>query len=301
MSKKEFRSRNAEGLFVPMRVTAVISEATFQKLKEIALPKLRETHPPGSKIETQAVAVIEALESMRLEKDAWINSANPCDSFGSSYKFGTAPGRVWAAPQRAVGDPARWSVEHSFANAKEAGWEAIETLRKNSKAAWELFSKLGAGYGWADRNALSGAAALAKKTPTITFEPIANTAASNVDFFVVMVEGGFADKDGFASTIACARSFESAAAAKRWCSAKGFGKWKVLRAKANLEEALDLPGDSWMDSVGDAISQSEKMQLERALEKASVEALKKKLAQLESSARQEPETPVEVKASRSRL
>lgn len=299
---KKFRTRDPEGLYIPLQLTAVVSCSAHAEAVAKGLPILAAQHGEKSKIYTQAKEALDFAAQLPTAT-MFVRSIGPADTpmhtpdigkpaFGPSV-YGTAQAYIWHKPERSTGSAAQsYHVDHDCANAIDAGWTLVFEIAKREAAfdAVLLAVKCSTSHsGWS-----SGAASLMKKAKALNFVPASNTSEmEEVDTYVVMIPNGFADKDGRAVALGSARSFESAPAAKRWCGAKGFSHWKILRSKTSIQEVLDFPGDTHMDAASAAIASREARELKALFERADLDMLRERVAELEAAQGIKQSSPTE--------
>lgn len=286
-----FRTRTSDGLYLPLEQTAVISCSALELVALKGMPLLETQVGSQSKIYIQAKEAIELILDLPRSSLCYLDHTGPGDTLYDEPAKGALPyGRnmngsgaahVWHKPGRTVSSSSSYNVGHNCPTPEDAGWDAISEIHKRAPALAKALALVSCDM--ATDNWSAGVASLAKKRESITFEPANNTANfEQAASFIVMIPDGFADKDGYAAAIASARSFESAAAAKRWCSAKGFSEWKVLSATIVVQDALDLPGDTHFDAASAAIAAREARELKAFFDRADIDTLRSRIAELEA-------------------
>lgn len=280
------------GLYVPLEETSSLSCSAHKLAASKGLPLLASAHGEQSKIYIQAKEALELFSALPQSTDSYLSHTGPDDTvydeqvhgqlpYGTDMN-GSGPAYIWHKPGRTVSSSASLNVEHDCPTPTDAGWDIISEIHKRSASLDKVLALVGCSM--ATDNWAAGASSIAKKSQSVIFEPANNTA--NFDqaaSFIVMIPDGFADKDGDPGAIGSARSFESVASAKHWCSAKAFSAWKILSATIVVNDALKLPGDTHMDAASAAIASREARELKAFFERADLDTLRERVAELEAA------------------
>jgi hypothetical protein len=298
MSQK-FRIKNDKGLFVDVRAWGLLSVATLSALRLEILP----TMPKGDR-----APYVEALDAMarlpvvksHLDINRFDSNFDPVAEAdylkNKAKKSWTSRPRCimdaygWLMPEVAKGASSGSGIE--FHSAEAAGWLAIGAVA--NKISWinALLEK--AGIDAVSDSYLRGAKSAAKRAKELVFEPIdAFSELAATEAWMLFVGTGFMDDKGNVGPLGRARMFESAKAASKTANARGLHQWKVVKGAVELKALEDFPGDSVPDKLAQAISMRESELIRQALQSASLDALKTRLAELEEKFGQVGQEPGE--------
>lgn len=295
-----YRIRNDKGLFVPVHPWALISKATVEGLRREVLPSME------GKERAELGAALDALEGLpvvpqHLDCTRFDSQFDPAkhDQYlrdAASYQSRRSLGYVREPDrQNAVVDAYGWYAPDAPRGASEstvpcrnpqaAGWLGVGEFAKRADAVNAALARIEAGPIHEFR--YKGARVAAKRAKELTFELVERTEElASADYWLLFnggPGGGFLDPKGRYGPLARARGFESAAAAQRTAKSHGLGNWKVVQGRTELVALESFPGDSVDDALAAAMARQESMALRKALEGATVDALRERLAQLEGT------------------
>lgn len=281
---KNFRIANPKGLFYEMRACSVMTVPVFEYLRDIHVPGITD----ASKREKyqQALAIVEKLPTM-----AGFNYLSPQDpNFNPAMtaprtQYAIVPSKSWVELGSAKGSSGSDSgVE--CGSAKDAGWDELAQLDKQSGVIEEMLSEIKAASPAFGR---SWSPSLKKKHSQALFVAIDDDSEfSKTTAVALFVSTGFLDSKGGRGPLSRSRLFESPAAAGRTAKSHGFSSWEAVEVSISVTKALNLDGSAPQEKMRAAIAKREAEQIDQALEDAGIERLKAKLAELEAAAGMEP-------------
>lgn len=300
-----YRIRNDKGLFVPVHQHPLLSKATVDGIRREIWPAME------GKAKIDLGAALDALESLpvftqhinctrfdalfdpvkheQYMKKVVENRTRHRPSYEQSYL--NIPNRQservdcygWYAPDTARG--ASGSVV-ACSNAQAAGWLSVGAFAKHIDVVNGVLVQIESDP--VNKFFYRGAHLASKRAQELVFELVEHTEEfSCADYWLVFngatsAGGGFLDTKGRYGPLARARGFESAVAAKLAAKSRKMSQWKVVQGRTELVALMTFPGDSVADTLAAAMSRQESMALSKALDTATIEALKSRLAQLEA-------------------
>lgn len=292
MSQK-FRIKSDKGLFVEVRLWGLVTPSTLAGLRSEVLPSLS---PRERDVCEKALDAVEKLPLVSSSMDVFRFDPEFDPQLDDEYQRGklrrgwasrpraTMESHGWMAPETAKGASSGEGIECS--NAQKAGWMDIASVV--SQMGWIDMMLRRAGLDPIAEKRYRGGKTAARRAKELKFEPIDDFCElASTESWMLFVRAGFLDDKGSVGPLGRARMFESAKAASKTANARGLSEWKVVKASVELKAMENFPGDSVPDKLAQAISMREAELIRQALQSASMESLKSRLAQLE--AKLEPE------------
>ena len=273
----QFRITNSKGLFYQARPLALASLQVVAHIRQAVIPAIA-----NDEARARAQQALDALEALPVVH-AHVELCAHDDQVGSRHDRRACRG--WIAPGLAQSE-SKDPVEAS--GPEQAGWLAIGHAYKLRGEIESLLAKAKAPKLWPFH--WQGASTIKNKIKEavfVEFDKAEDNAESEA--FALHVYGrGFMDAHGSAGPLARARMFESAQAAARTAKSRRISPWKVVSVSVALGACVDLQGDSACDALSASIALQEAKALDQALEKAGVERLRAKLAELEAQEEPKP-------------
>lgn len=317
---------NEKGLFVPVEFEAVCSRATVAKMRALGLPTIPAGK--SAELARLALDALDELPErlVRIWTQRWdkkhdkarqklwdeasdedLRSGALWDVEGDIEALGwfrPRPARATApSDERSRSDIAeerrRFGPSPHFegASAEEAGWTALPSIVKGKeqlRAMWRAagcqgpIRAVGQVYeiGWLEAMRPS----LSKKSELWSFDRRReDSQPGEARCWVVCVADGCLDPSGALGPLGRARLYESAAAAQRAGSKLGSG-FQVVQVSLSIE-AVDrgLGSGPVAGKLAAALCSREAAQIESALERASVDQLRARLAEAEAAQGRAPQ------------
>lgn len=297
---KEFRIKNAKGLFLETRVQCLLTEDTYQYLRDVHLPSLTD-----EKVKEQREAALDLIGSLPVSK--LFTQLTPVDSNYTqvsakgpetyvNHKWTTGYG--WVRPGTAKGASNNSSV--AAGNPKEAGWEDAAALVKVRATLNEMLKAVG-GQALGEDD-MPNAASLKKIMASLVFEGIdPERDLAQCEGFALFIGGSYLDSKGHGGPLSRARMFESAEAAARTARSQRWPNWKAVRVGLAVVGQCELQGDTPQPELAGIVSRLEAEALNKALEDAGIERLKQKVLELTAAQATESPEPEPAPKPRARL
>lgn len=272
----KFRIVNPKGLFYSFMNQAVMTVAVFEHLRDKAIPAIAD--PARRAAAQEAIAAVEKLPTT--PGFCYLSPQDEgFDEKARSPQYGQMlPCKSWLCLSSA-----KSSSEGSseYGSPKEAGWEAIADVAKNSGEILLLLENAGATpppFGIPEYTA-----SLKKKFAQAVFAAVDDDEEyCGAEAVALFMPSGFLDSKGSGGPLSRARLFESAEAARRTASSRGIGEWQAMAVSITVTKAFDLPGSTAQAPMLAAIAKQEAAAIDKALDDAGVERLRAKLAEIEA-------------------
>lgn len=288
--------KNAKGLFVESHTWGILSVAVAEHLREHALPLMEAQGKAPLADYVKALDLVQGLPMLvahiEVEFPDAIYNAQAHKTYldkkakkDYSYNYRQADRMLcygWKSIGSAKGASSRASSV-SVGSPKEAGWLDIDEVAKRSGLIDDMLKTVGI-EPIGDDPRFSGAATVAKRSKDIVFEKIEPTNQyAETESFLLFVGGrGYLDDKGSTGPLSRARGFESAAAAARTAGSRKLSSWKIVKSQVSVTETIEFKGDTHSDEMSGAVAYAEAKAMARALDSASIEKLRERLAELEA-------------------
>lgn len=284
------RIQNLKGLFVPLNAQVIVSVESLDGLSK----QVADSADPEKKERGEAaLAALRALPVVKgyLYYSAFDKGFNPVahreyQTEKATKRWASRPGGQvaaygWWQPGTAQNSS---SEGYPVADAQSAGWLAVGKALEQSYEINQLLKSIELDS--TPQCVWKGAKSVSKRAKELAFEPVdVADEMSQADAWLLFAgadnKGGFVDDKGARGPLARARMFESASAAARTASAHRLSNWKVAKAWVVLRSLETFPGDNVDDRLASAIARREAAVLHEALQGATMEELRSRLAELE--------------------
>ena len=281
----QIQIQNEKKLFAKLSWRNLISQRGLSRL-EAKMAEIQEDRPALAAAAQELLDLCSKLPVSEahfyLEK---FDSSNPSKFQGQV--FAKQPVRGWLSVESfASASPATPTEAESF-TPEALGWLAAAAIAKREAQINDVcdFLKIA-------RPQIYGARSVLKRSAGWTIaEPDAQKRLSCADSFALFIskangEEGFLDSKGECAPLGGARLFESAEAAQRTISSRRIVQWDPVivrvEARAVAIDPLTAKGRN-LGPLGAVIAEEEARQLREALQQASVETLRARLAELEAT------------------
>lgn len=288
--------KNAKGLFVESHTWGILSVAVADHLREHALPLMQSQGkaPLADYVKTldllQGLPKLVAYQEVEFPDAIYDEKAHKAylakkAKNDHSYNYRQADWMLchgWKTIGSAKGASSQFTAT-PCSSPKEAGWLDIAEVAKRAGLIDDMLNAVGI-EPIAQGHRFTGAATVAKKSRDIVFEKIepTNQYAETESFLLFVAGRGYLDDKGSTGPLSRARGFESAAAAARTAGSRKLSSWKIVKSHVSVTEAIEFKGDSPSDEMSSAVAYAEAKALARALDTASIEKLRERLAELEA-------------------
>jgi hypothetical protein len=288
--------KNAKGLFVESHTWGILSVAVAQHLREHALPLMDKQGKAPLADYVKTLDLVQGLPTlvahMEVEfpdalYDAKAHKAYLAQKAKKDYSYNCRQSEWMLCHGWKTIGSAKGASSHATATScsspKESGWLDIAEVAKRAGLIDDMLKAVGIEPIGEDPR-FTGAATVAKRSKDIVFEKIepTNQYAETESFLLFVAGRGYLDDKGSTGPLSRARGFESAAAAARTAGSRKLSSWKIVKSQVSVTETVEFKGDSPSVEMSSAVAYAEAKAMARALDSASIEKLRERLAELEA-------------------